>query len=131
MVIEGKFKDDDKGAVAGRPWDIDLSLDVVHVKVRDTDPVYSDYVELADRPPFKNRYAIIDFDKSNRVVGFTVEGMLEDYKDTSLRARMEIDFGIMVLRHISVSALDRILEYLRENLPTVDATGHLAALAPT
>ena len=77
MVIQGKLKKD--GGLAGRPYRLDIGLDSAYVQVSNGDPVYSDYVPLPDRGKFHDLIAIVDFDKHNQVVGFTIEGMLEIY----------------------------------------------------
>lgn len=127
MVIEGTFKKGAKGNLAGKTYRLDLGLDSVYTKISNGDPVYSDYVSLPDKRPFQGLYAIVDFDKHERVVGFTIEGMFENYKSSSLKARLEMDLGIFALRHLSSAVKDRIIEYLQEHLPALlDSKGHLA-----
>lgn len=127
MVIEGKFKKAAKGNLAGKPYRLDLGLDSVYAQISSGDPVYSDYVSLPDKAPFHSLYAIVDFDKYDRVVGFTIEGMFENYKASSLRARLEIDLGIFALKHLSSTVKERVIEYLQEYLPALlDSKGHLA-----
>jgi hypothetical protein len=126
MIIQGAFKKGSKGRLAGKPYRLDLSLDSVYAQVSDGDPVYSDYVQLPDTTTFHNLYAIVDFDKHNQVVGFTVEGMFENYRSSSMKARLEIDLGIFALRTLSSSVKERIIEYLQEHLPALlDSKGHL------
>ena|ERR1700693_2002775 len=130
MVIEGRFKKSTKGRLeqlAGRPYRLDLGLDSVYTQVSDGDPVYSDYVQLPDKGLFRGLYAIVDFDKYDRVVGFTVEGMFEQYRASSLRARLEFDLGIFALRTVSTSVKDKVTEYLQEHLAALlDSKGQLA-----
>ena len=127
MVIQGKFRKDAKGRLGGKPYRLDFGLDSAYIQISKGDPVYSDYVQLPAREPFKDLIAIVDFDKHNQVIGFTVEGMLESYRASSLRARIEIDFGIFAIKTLGSAAKDKVVEYLQEYLPALlDSQGKLA-----
>ncbi len=119
-----------KGPLGGKPWAFDLSLDSFYIRVLDANAAYSDYYPLPDRAPYKDRYLIIDFDRDKRVVGFTIEGLLEDFRGTSLAARISVDFGLIGLRYVAKDAIEKILEYLKDQLPALDSRGRLTGIAP-
>jgi hypothetical protein len=124
MIIKGMFEKG-PGSLSGRPYSIDFDMDVVYVQVLSSDAVYSDYRQLPDTASFKDHYVIIDFDKAERVVGFTVEGLIEDYKAKSLRHRLGVDLGIVAMHHLVQQAVDFLVEYLNDVLPSVDQKGFL------
>jgi hypothetical protein len=127
MVVEGRFRKDAKGRLGGKPYRLDFGLDSTYVQIAKGDPVYSDYVQLPARPPFNDLIAIVDFDKHNHVLGFTIEGMLESYRTSSLKARIEIDFGLFALKTLGSAVKDKLIDYLQEYLPTLlDSQGKLA-----
>jgi hypothetical protein len=125
MVLQGKLKGASSATLANRPYRLDLGLDVVYVSIRDAEAAYSDYVLLPDRGIFKDHYAIIDYDQNKRAVGFTVEGLLDDYRHSSLKNRLMVDFGGLVLQHTSKRIKEIIQDYLKELMPTIDAKGRL------
>jgi hypothetical protein len=126
MVLKGTFKTGAKGTVAGKPYRFDLALDSIYVQILPDDAVYSDYVTLPNAAPFSGIYAIVDFDKHDRVVGFTVEGMIEASRASSWKTRLEIDLGILVLQHFSSNVKDQVIEYLQEHLSALlDSKGYL------
>jgi hypothetical protein len=130
MTIKGKLKPDyGKGRLGGKPYSFDLSLDVLHISVLDAATAFSDYVPLPDKGPFKDRYLIVDFDKDRRVVGFTAEGLLEDYRETSWRARLSIDLGLVGLQHLSTQVIEKVLDYVKDQIPVLDARGQLQGYA--
>jgi hypothetical protein len=127
MVVEGKFRKDAKGRLGGKPYRLDFGLDSAYVQVGKGDPVYSDYVQLPARPPFTDLIAVVDFDKHGQVIGFTIEGMLERYRTSSLKARLEIDLGVFALKTFGSAVKDKVVGYLQEYLPALlDSQGKLA-----
>ena len=122
MVLKGTLK---SGRWSGKAYCIDLGLDVAYVQVLPVEAAYSDYRTLPDTDTHKDRYAIIDFDRSDRVVGFTVEGLVEDFRNRSLFSRILVDFGLVGVHSLSHQALNDILDYLRDQLPSVDDKGKL------
>lgn len=126
MTITGKLKPDyASGRLGGRPFSFDLSLDVLHISVLDADTAFSDYFPIPDSGQFKDRYLIVDFDRDRRVVGYTAEGLLEDYRRTSWKNRMSVDLGLIGLQHVSGQAIEKVLEYLKDQIPALDARGQL------
>jgi hypothetical protein len=123
MVLQGKLKGASSATLANRPYRLDLGLDVVYVSIRDAEVAYSDYVPLPDRGIFKDHYAIIDYDQNKRAVGFTVEGLLDDYRRSSLKNRLMVDFGGVVLQHASNRVKEIVQDYLKELIPHIDAKG--------
>lgn len=112
-------------ALAGKPYTFDLDLDIFHVKLGAADAAYSDYL------PMEDGYIIVDFDRDRRVVGYTVEGVLESYRQKSLRNRLAVDFGLHLAgaKIISAKAMERVAHML----PAPDSRGRLPkhlALAP-
>lgn len=127
MVIEGRFQKDTKGRLGGKAYRLDFSLDSAYIEVSKGDPVYSNYVELPPKPPFKDLIAIVDFDKHDQIIGFTVEGMVENYRSSSLKARIEVDLGIFALKTLGTAVKTKLIEYLQEFLPALlDSQGKLA-----
>jgi hypothetical protein len=131
MTISGTLKPDyGKGRLGGKPYSFDLGLDVLHISVLDATAAFSDYISLPDKEPFKDRYLIVDFDSNKRVVGFTIEGLLEDYRETSLTARLKVDLGLIGLQHVSAQVIEKVLEYIRDQIPVLDAHGQLPGYSP-
>jgi len=123
MVLEGTLKN---GKLSGKPYRIDFGLDVVYVQMLPVDAAYSDYRVLPDREAYKDRYVIVDFDRNDRIVGFTIEGLIEDYRNRSLVTRLLVDLGLLGIKTLSERALHDILEYLRDQLPSlIDEKGKL------
>lgn len=132
MVLEGKLKSKVRQNVY-LPYRLDLGLDFVYVRLRNGDPAYSDYVVLKDNGIFKNHYAIVDYDQNRRPIGFTVEGLIDDYRNSSLKNRLIIDFGGLVLQHASrrfgEAVKDHFLEavqgYIRGLMPMIEPKDRL------
>jgi hypothetical protein len=117
MVISGKLDSKKHGVktLAGKPYTFDLGRDVFHVEVLHSDAVYSDYV------PFNEWYMVVDFDRNNRVVSYTIEGLLEDYKRKSLRNRFAIDFGLGLAHMKSIAS--NVVKQAVSSLPSPDGKG--------
>lgn len=123
MVLEGRLKG--TRALANRPYRVDLGLDFLYVRLQDGEATYSDYVPLPDRGIFKDHYAIVDYDQNKRAIGFTVEGLLDDYRQASLKNRLMIDFGGLVLQHTSKRVKEMVHDYLRDLMLSIDSKGRL------
>jgi len=123
MVIKGTLEN---GRLTGKPYSLDVGLDVVYVQVLPVEAAYSDYRTLPDTEKYKDRYVIIDFDKGGRVVGFTVEGLIEDFRNKSLATRVIVDLGLFGVKLLSERMVGDIQAYLRDHLPSLDEKGRLA-----
>lgn len=122
MTLKGILK---TGKLSGKHYSVDFGLDVVYVQVLSAEPAYSDYRILPDTETYKDRYVIVDFDRSDRVVGFTIEGLIEDYRNKSLGARLLVDLGLIGIKTLSERLLLDILEFVKDQLPSVDEKGKL------
>ncbi len=122
MVLKGTLK---SGKLRGRGYSIDFALDAVHVQVRSAEAAYSDYRMLPDTETYKDRYVIVDFDRSDRVVGFTIEGLIEEYSGRSLVTRLLFNLGLLGIKTLSETLMIEILEYLKDQLPSLDDKGQL------
>jgi transcription-repair coupling factor (superfamily II helicase) len=112
MVLEGKLKSPRRNAYL--PYRLDVGLDVIYVRLRHGNAAYSDYVELEDQGIFRDHYAIVDYDQNKRPIGFTVEGLIEDYRHASLKNRLMVDLGGIVVQHASSRVKEAVKDRYRD-----------------
>lgn len=121
MIYEGHLdgKKLKSGSIlAGKPFSLDFELDTLHVRLRAGNTAYSDYVEMPE-----SRYIIVDFDKADNVLGYSVEGFLFDFRKKSLKGRI-----ILALHLQRLSAVDlarSVAEFIGKQLPDIDSSGKL------
>ena len=133
MRVSGTLGDEFKGTLRGQPFSYDILLDSLYIRGRPGNTAYSDYLPIPDKGPHKDRYFILDFDKDRRVVGFTLEGLMEDAlleKAPYERAWIGLKLNFLGAKTMAGPMTQKILEYvrdqLRDQLPTLDSRGRLA-----
>jgi uncharacterized protein YuzE len=129
MIVRQTFTG--KGRLHGKAYSFDLDRDFMYIHMLDEAVAFTDYVPSQTRP---EDYIIVDFDKHGRVVGFAMDGLLDAYARTSLKARIAVAALHLKLNANSALLISRAIAKVGKHrfidaLPALDNSGRLPAFA--